>query len=85
MKNGYELMAEMQELLKDCIYVSNDRLPDEFQDHRTDGVSLRTLERKCDQRDAMSEYEQTCIEKAKRVDSYAADIANGREIQYISK
>lgn len=81
----YDWQIEMEHVLNKCIYIKNEYLPEEFRDHRTDGVSLGTLKKKCKQRDAMSEYEQTCIEKAKRVESYAADIANGREIQYISK
>lgn len=81
----YPIFAELDKVLKECLYISNDCLPDEFQDHRTDGVSLATLERKCDERDAISEYERTCIEKAKRVEFYRADIDAGREINYITK
>ena len=85
MKNGYELLADMEQLLKDCIYVSNECLPDDFQDHRTDGVTLRTLEYKCNQRDAISDFEPARQERAKRVEWYADDIANGREINYVMK
>ena len=85
MKNGYELLADMEKLLKDCIYVSNEKLPEFFRDERTDGVSLATLERKCDELDKISEYEYTKQEKAKRVAMYADDIANGREINYVMK
>lgn len=85
MKNGYELLADMEKLLKDCIYVSNEKLPEFFRDERTDGVSLATLERKCDDLDKISEFEYTRQQKEKRIAMYADDIANGREINYVMK
>ena len=88
MKNGYELLADLEQLVKDCIYVSNDKLPDEFRDNRTDCVSLGNLERMCNERDGLekiSDYELARQERAIRVDFYADDIANGREINYIMK
>lgn len=85
MKNGYELLADFEKVLKDCIYVSNEKLPEFFRDERTDGVSLATLERKCDDLDKISEFEYTRQQKEKRIAMYADDIANGREIQYLCK
>ena len=85
MKNGYELLADMEKLLKDCIYVSNEKLPEFFRDERTDGVSLSTLERKCDERDKESEFSITQRQKAARVKIYAEQIASGQEITYIPK
>jgi len=57
--SGYELLAELDRQLKDCLYISNECLPDGFRDERTDGVSLSTLERKCDERDKESEHMYT--------------------------
>lgn len=83
--NGYELLAQFERQLKDCIYVSNDKLPEGFRDERTDGVSLSTLERKCNERDKESEYAFTQRQKAARVKIYAEQIASGKEITYIPK
>jgi hypothetical protein len=81
--NGYELFAQLDELLKDCIYVSNECLPDEFQDHRTDGVTLATLEKKCDQRDRLSDFERNRAERARRVEVYREQLSTTGEISYL--
>ena len=54
-----------------------------FQDHRTDSVSLATLEKKCEARDLLSDHEYEKREKAKRVEMYSKQIAAGREIMYL--
>ena len=81
--NGYELLEKFQEQLKECIYVSNDKLPDEFRDNRTDGVSLATLEKKCDERDRLSDFERDRTERARRVEVYAEQVATTGEISYL--
>jgi len=83
--SGYELLAELDRQLKDCLYISNECLPDGFRDERTDGVSLSTLERKCDERDKESEHMYTQRQKAARVKIYAEQIASGQEITYVQK
>lgn len=83
--NGYELLARFERQLKDCLYVSNECLPDGFRDERTDGVSLSTLERKCNERDKETEHVITQREKDARVKIYAEQIASGQEITYIPK
>ena len=49
--NGYELLAEYKKQIKECFTVPNHWLPLDFQDQRTDCVSLADVERKCDERD----------------------------------
>ena len=83
--NGYELLAKFERQLKDCIYVSNEQLPEGFRDDRTDGVSLSTLERKCNERDKETEHAITQRQKDARVKIYAEQIASGQEITYIPK
>ena len=63
--NGYELLAEYKKQIKECFTVPNDWLPEEFQDQRTDCVSLADVERKCDERDryTISSFEE---EEARR-------------------
>lgn len=84
--NGYELIAELERVIRDVIVVPNDWLPEEFRDNRTDSVSLADLERKCDRRDATeTEHQIEKREKAIRIEAYAAMIENGQEIAYLPK
>ena len=84
--NGYKLIAELERVVRDVIVVSNDWLPEDFKDHRTDGVTLADLERKCDARDATeTDHQIEKREKDKRIAIYAAMIANGQEITYLPK
>jgi hypothetical protein len=81
--NGYELMDLYNKQVKECIYVSNEMLPDEFQDHRTDGVTLATLEKKCDERDRLSDFERDRAERARRVEVYREQLSTTGEISYL--
>ena len=82
---GGKLFAKLNRELMRCIYVSNECLPDDFQDKRTDGVSLAKLNKKCEERELLSNFEYARQQRAKRVELYANDIANGREINYVMK
>jgi len=84
--NGYELMAEFDRVIKNVLVVSNDWLPEDFRDNRTDSVSLADLERKCDSRDKVeTDHQIEKREKDKRIAIYAAMIENGKEITYLPK
>tara|TARA_E500000331_G_C16926745_1_gene570138 strand:+ start:134 stop:394 length:261 start_codon:yes stop_codon:yes gene_type:complete len=85
--NGYELLAQYKKQIKECFTVPNDWLPEEFQDQRTDSVSLADIERKCDARDkcTLSNFEEESIERAKRVQAYRSQIDRGEEIDYIPR
>jgi len=84
--NGYELMAEFDRVIKDVLVVSNDWLPEDFRDNRTDSVSLADLERKCDSRDKVeTDHQIEKREKDKRIAIYSAMIENGQEITYLPK
>ena len=85
--NGYELLAEYKKQIKECLTVPNHWLPLDFQDQRTDYVSLADVERKCDERDryTMSSYEEESIERAKRVQAYRSQLERGEEITYIPR
>ncbi len=82
--NGYELLAEYKKQIKECFTVPNDWLPEEFQDQRTDCVSLADVERKCDERDrsTLSSFEEEAIERAKRVQIYREQLERTGEIEY---
>ena len=83
--NGYELLAQFEKQIKECFTVPNHWLPLDFQDHRTDCVSLADVERKCDERDrcTMSSFEEESIERAKRVQIYRDQIDKGEKISYL--
>jgi hypothetical protein len=84
--NGYELIAELERVIRDIIVVPNEWLPEDFRDNRTDGVSLVDLERKCDARNSVeTDHQIEKHEKDKRISIYAAMIANGQEITYLPK
>jgi len=83
--NGYELLAQYKKQIKECFTVPNEWLPEEFQDNRTDCVSLEDIEKKCDARDkcTLSDFEENSIERAKRVQIYRDQIERGLEIDYM--
>ena len=83
--NGYELLAQLKKDVKECFTDPNHWLPLDFQDQRTDSVSLADVERKCDERDrsTLSSFEEEAIERAKRVQIYRDQIQRGREIEYL--
>ena len=84
--NGYELMAELDRVVRDVIVVPNDWLPEDFRDNRTDGVSLADLNSKCDAREiGETDHQIEKREKDKRIAIYAAMIENGQEITYLPK
>jgi hypothetical protein len=84
--NGYELIAELEKIIKDVIVVPNNWLPETFCDNRTDGVSLADLEKKCNSMEkGETEHQLEKVEKDKRIALYAMMIANGEEITYLPK
>ena len=83
--NGYELLAEYKKQIKECFTVPNEWLPEEFQDNRTDCVSLQDIENKCNARDKtiyMSAEEEDSIERAKRVQIYREQLEQTGKIEY---
>lgn len=84
--NGYDLLREFDRIIKDCIVVPNDWLPEDFRDNRTDGVTLADLESKCDKRDDIeTEHQKEKMEKDKRILLYRNMIEHGEEITYLPK
>jgi len=86
--NGYELLAQYKKQIKECFTVPNHWLPLDFQDNRTDCVSLQDIENKCNQRDKtkyMSAEEEDSIERAKRVQIYRNQIEKTGEIEFVPR
>ena len=84
--NGYELIAQLEVIVKDMVLVPNSWLPENFQDHRTDSVSLTDLETKCDSMErGETDHEEEKREKNRRVELYRQMIQSGQEITYLMK
>ena len=83
--NGYELLAQYEKQIKDCFTVPNNLLPEEFQDNRTDHVSLQDIENKCNIRDKETAFQEEQREKARRIYIYKKQIERGEEISYLPK
>ena len=86
--NGYELLAQFEKEIKECFTVPNHWLPLDFQDNRTDCVSLQDIENKCNQRDKikyMSAEEEDSIERAKRVQIYRNQIEKTGKIEFVPR
>lgn len=85
--NGYELLAKLEVIVKDMVLVPNSWLPENFQDHRTDSVSLADLEAKCDnlEQELETDYREEKREKDRRIALYREMIDNGQEITYLMK
>jgi hypothetical protein len=84
--NGYQLLAQFEQQIKEALLVPNSWLPENFQDHRTDSVSLADLEKKCDNMGiSETEHQEEKREKDRRIDLYRSMIDNGQEITYLMK
>lgn len=86
--NAKQLFKQLDKCLNECFLWPNDILPEEFQDNRSDYVSQADIIRKCDERDGtqwISAEQEDATERASRVQAYAAQIAEGKEISYIPR
>ena len=82
--NGYELLAKLEVVVKDLVLVPNSWLPENFQDHRTDSVSLADLKVKCDSMEkGETDHQEEKREKDRRIALYATMIMNGQEIYHM--
>ena len=84
--NGYQLIAQFEQQIKEAVLVPNSWLPENFQDHRTDSVSLADLEKKCDSMEiGETGHQEEKREKDRRIDLYRSMIDGGQEITYLMK
>ena len=83
--NGYELLAQYEKQIKECFTVPNNLLPEEFQDNRTDHISLQDIENKCDIRDKETAFQEEQREKSRRIYIYKKQIERGEKISYLPK
>jgi len=78
-----KMLAELDAAIMECIWIPNEHLPESYHDSREGGRTLKRINRQVeesivevDPREEKGEL-RTAI-----IDSYAADVAAGREIQY---
>ena len=78
-----KMLAELDAAIMECLWIPNEHLPEEFHDDREGGRTLKRIDRQVkesiievDPREEKGEL-RTAI-----IDSYAADVAAGREIGY---
>jgi len=78
-----KMLAELDAAIMECLWIPNEHLPEEFHDDREGGRTLKRIDRQVkesivevDPREEKGEL-RTAI-----IDSYAADVAAGREIEY---
>ena len=78
-----KMLAELDAAIMECLWIPNEHLPKEFHDDREGGRTLKRIDRQVkesivevDPREEKGEL-RTAI-----IDSYAADVAAGREIGY---
>lgn len=84
--NGYELISKLERTIREIIEVPNSWLPENFQDHRTSGVTLADLDSKCDSLEMCeTEHQIEKQEKNKRIALYSSQIESGQEISYLMK
>ena len=82
-KTTKQMLAELDAAIMECLWIPNEHLPEEFHDDREGGRTLKRIDRQVkesivevDPREEKGEL-RTAI-----IDSYAADVAAGREIGY---
>ena len=82
-KTTEQMFAELDAAINECIWIPNEHLPESYHDNPKDGRTLKRINRQVeesvievDPREEKGEL-RTAI-----IDSYAADVASGREIQY---
>ena len=82
-KTTEQMFAELDAAIMECQWIPNEHLPESYHDNREGGRTLKRINRQVeesvievDPREEKGEL-RTAI-----IDSYAADVASGREIQY---
>ena len=82
-KTTEQMFAELDAAIKECIWIPNEHLPESYHDIREGGRTLKRIDRQVkesvievDPREEKGEL-RTAI-----IDSYAADVAAGRKIEY---
>jgi hypothetical protein len=82
-KTTEKMLAELDAAIMECIWIPNDLLPEDYQDNREGGRTLKRINRQVEE--SVIDVDPRSVKGEVRtaiIDSYAADVAAGREIGY---
>ena len=78
-----KMLAELDAAIMECLWIPNEHLPEEFHDDREGGRTLKRLNRQVEESIIeLDPREEKGEVRTAIIDSYAADVAAGREIGY---
>ena len=78
-----KMLAELDAAIMECLWIPNEHLPEEFHDDREGGRTLKRLNRQVEESIIeLDPREEKGEVRTAIIDSYAADVAAGREIEY---
>ena len=78
-----KMIAELEAATLECFWIPNEYLPESYHDNREGGRSLKRLNRQIEESVAeVDPREEKGELRTAIIDSYAADVAAGREIEY---
>lgn len=86
--NAKQLFKQLDKCLNECFLWPNDILPESFQDNRSEYVSQQDILNKLAESQPMhtgSAEEEEATQRAIRVQAYTAQVAQGKEIEYIPR
>ncbi len=75
-------LRDLEQATLECLEVPNEILPEEFHNNKTGYVGLDKIDKVCNNRDGISDYEKEKAEKARRVELYRNQVENNGEICY---
>ena len=78
-----KMLAELDAAIMECLWIPNEHLPESYHDNREGGRSLKRLNRQIEE--SVAEVDPREVKGDIRtviIQSYADDVAAGREIEY---
>jgi hypothetical protein len=79
---SFKLLEAFRLKLESCLVISNDLLPEQFQDANRGGRTIARLNELCDKRDGITDHKRIKAIKAANIELYAKQAADGGEITY---
>ena len=78
-----KMFAELDAAIMKCIWVPNDLLPENYQDNREGGRTLKRINRQVEESNVYVDPREVKGDtRTEIIEGYAADVAAGREIEY---
>lgn len=80
--DSYKLLEAFRVELEQCLMVSNELLPKEFQNATRGGRTIAQLNQLCDKRDGITDHKRLKAIKAANIELYAKQAADGGQIEF---